>query len=366
MRQGRERGRVVGFTSLLAAIAVLVGATSLAQASYDPVASGATRLSFNKGFLAFLSSNGVKLVAKSPATIRGRVLTLPVSEGAVDPTIGKGEIEQDGVLVFQRGKLAVPFKRVTVKANHTPIQAKVGGSQFKVATASKVSAVRDGFGMDIRARGLELGVKVATRLNKKLHLGRAFSEGQLIGSLKAKTQPRTVALLPQDRASFAPDSGFLAKLNGLFVSVNPISPAELSPGPLFSFPIIANSQLAPDASSGTLRTGGSLEFLQLGGGQIFQHEFWVDFGAKVDSAEVDVQPSPPYPGKEGRIGALEVSMAGATVTSNPQARTIAVSNALLTLAASTAASFNEAFAERKEVFKAGDAFGALSFTASGQ
>jgi hypothetical protein len=59
-------------------------------------------------------------------------------------------------------------------------------------------------------------------------------------------------------------------------------------------------------------------------------------------------------------------MASATVTADPRARRIALTNAPLTLQAATAQSFNEAFAEGRAVFGAGEVFGVVSFGAVGQ
>jgi hypothetical protein len=170
-------------------------------------------------------------------------------------------------------------------------------------------------------------------------------------------------VLPQGRATVVLNPETVAKLNALFVAVNPIFPAEHS-GPTFTFPIVPGGAIAPDASAGTLRSGGDIEALQLGGGQIFWHEPWLDLGAKATLAEVNVQPSPPYPGKQGQIPILDLGVGA--VSSDPKARTITVSNAPLTLQAPTAASFNQAFAAGKEVFRAGEVLGTLSFTAQGQ
>lgn len=355
-------------TLTLAAVAVLTvaAAAPLAHADYDPLGSGTTRLTFDKGFLSFLEKHGVKLAAKAPAKLKAGTLTLPVAGGEMDPTIGKGTIDQGGVLIFKKGKRSLPFKRMTVKTKRTPLQAKVGGSQLKIAQGAKTAAGRAGFGTQFTATGLELTAKVATRLNKKLHLGDAFQEGEPIGKLKANAQPRTVTILDRNRATLVVDPGFVAKLNGLFVSLNPISPAELAPGSVFSFPIIRGGEISPNASIGALRTGGSIEFLQQGAGQIFQDEFWLDLGAASTSAEVDIQPAPTYPGKLGRVGVLGIGMAAAQISSKPGARTITVSGAPLTLDAQTAATFDEVFAEKKGVFKAGEPFGTFSFTAQGQ
>jgi hypothetical protein len=81
-----------------------------------------------------------------------------------------------------------------------------------------------------------------------------------------------------------PDPALLEKLADLFVSLNPIAPG---------------GALSPDASLGTLRTGGAIELLQQSGGQLFEHELWLDIGARSASSEQEVRPSPPYAGKQG-------------------------------------------------------------------
>lgn len=87
-------------------------------------------------------------------------------------------------------------------------------------------------------------------------------------------------------------------------------------------------------------------------------------GAKVDSAEVDVEPTPAFPGKLGRIGVFDLT--GGAVSSDPKARTVTLSGGPLALEAQTAATLNQAFNEGKELFKAGEVAGAVSFTAQAQ
>jgi hypothetical protein len=253
-----------------------------------------------------------------------------------------------------------------LKAKHNPLFAKVGGSQLKVATSKTTKVSRAGFGTSFRATNLELTRKVATRLEKKLRTKDFFHEGQPIGKIQSQALPQRVTLLSQGQATLAPAPAILAKFKSLFVSLNPISPAELSLGPLFHFPIVPGSQVAPDASSGTLRLGGAIELLQLGAGQVFQKEFWLDLAAEDASSEVDVEPTPAFPGKLGRIGTYAIGMVGASVLSEPKGRTITVSNATFTLDAQTAQSFNEAFAGGKPTFAPGEVFGTVGFGAVGQ
>lgn len=365
MSKPRMPARLVEVLTVLGAMALgLLLLASPSAASYDPVGGGATKLTLDKRFLALMKANGVTALAKAPAQRRGRTFVLPTSEGQMDPTTGKGELHHQGILIFERGNRQLPFKQVMVKTKRAPLYAKVGGGQLKIATGAVLSDERSGFGTVFTARNLELSEKVAVRLNKKLHLGEVFEAGQVIGSLRSETEPETVAILPAGRASLALDPEMFAKLDKLHVSLNPVSPAELAPGPVFTFPMIPGGAIAPNASLGTLRTGGSIEMLQLGSGQIFWHEPWLQLDSHTVLAEVNVQPAPPYPGQLGQIPILDLSPG--TVTVNTRTRTIAVSGAALRLGAQSAAHFNQAFGENKEAFKAGELFGTISFVAQAQ
>jgi hypothetical protein len=344
-------------------VLALLCLTSSAHATYDPIGSGKTKLTLDRGFLSFLERNGITLSAKAGAKRKGSSFTLPVIAGNLDTTIGKGEIDQEGTLVFQSARKKVPLRNLVVKTKSTPLIAKVGGSQLKIATSAKLSSKREGFGTFFSAKALKLTAKVATRLNKKLRPRLPFAQGQPLGTLTTKAQPRLTTILPQGKATLVLDAAFVTKMDKHFVSINPIFPAE-HVGPTFTFPIIGGSQLAPDGSAGELRSGGSFEFLQLGAGQVFQHELWLDMATRIDSAEVDVEPTPAFPGKLGRIGAYELT--GASLSSDPASRRISLSGGALTLTAQSAQTFNEAFAEGKGDFSAGESVGTLSFVAQGQ
>lgn len=348
---------------LLAALSLLL-VPSLCRAAYDPIGGGTTKLTFERSFLSTMKKEGIKLSATAPAKLKGSTLILPVEGGKEDPTTGKGEVTHEGTLVFAKGNRKLPLREIELKAKKTPLFAKVGGSQLKVASARRLSSQRQGFGSSFKAQGLSLTAKVATRLNKKLRTGKLFKEGMSLGALSSSTTPQRVAILPQGQATITPDPGFLAKLKALFVSLNPISPAELQPGPVLRFPIAVGGQIAPDASEGTLRLGGAIEALQLGAGQVFHKEYWLDLGARSASAEVDVEPTPTFGGKLGRIGVFDIGVG--SVASDPKQRTITLSGAPLTLEAQTAQTFDEAFAGGKVVFGAGEVFGTLGLGAVGQ
>src|SRR6476620_1431097 len=140
-------------------IAVTLGFMALAfpavsLGAYDPLGGGTTKLPLDPSFLALLKKQGVTLSAKAPAKKRGKTITLPVTGGRMDPTTGKGEALQEGTLVFQKANRKVPLRDIEIKAKSTPLYAKVGGSQLKVAKAKSTKAKREGFGMGFSAKGL--------------------------------------------------------------------------------------------------------------------------------------------------------------------------------------------------------------------
>jgi hypothetical protein len=356
---------------LLAGIVLSLGcllAAPLAWADYDPLGSGATKLSFDKSFLSLLQQNGVKLSAVAPAKLKGGAVSFPVSGGKFDPTAAKGTVDHEGALVFRAGGRSIPLKALQLKTTQrrSPLSAKVGGSQLKLASAGSLAVSRAGFGDKVKASTLSLSSKLATRLGKKLRLRGVFKEGQPMGRTVTNAQPETITVLGQGKASFVFAPGISAKLSSLFVAVNPIFPAEHI-GAAFTLPIFGGA-ISADAAIGTLETSGALELLQLGGGQVFWAEESLDFAAKVAAPEVTIQPSPPYAGKLGRIPVADLALAAAAV-SDPKARTITVANAALTLQAQSAATFNEVFAKpqgKSGVFVPGEALGTISFVAQGQ
>ena len=355
-------------TRTIAISTALLCALALAQAQpagavNDPLGSGQTRLVLDKRFARFLAHDRIKLSAKAGAKRKGRSLILAVSGGSMDPTLGRGEIENAGSLIFQSARRRLPLRELVVKTKHTPLIAKVGGSQLKLARAGKIGSARAGFATKFTAQKLKLSAKVATRLNKKLRPVVPFEANQPLGKLISTAQPQTIAILGAGAATVALSSAFLAKLDAHFISLNPIAPAQRAGG-LFSFPIIGGGQLSPDVLSGTLRSAGAMEFLQLGSGQLFWTEPWFELGTHQAIAETDIEPAPTYPGKLGQVPILALGP-GATAA-DPDARLLALGGAPLTLPAAVAAYFNQTFAEGKPDFLPGEPLGTLSFTAQAQ
>lgn len=347
----------------LALLVLLLAFPLSAKASYDPTGSGTATLRLDTGFRAFLRHDRIRLLPAGGAESHGGVLAFDVFGGRVDPLLGKGELELAGSMIFRNSRRRLPLRKLVLKTSRSPLVGKVGGSQLKVASASSVRFRRRGFGSSILAGPVRLTAKVATRLNKKLRPPLPFAAGQVVGTLSGTAQPLVTAVVPSGRAELVFDPALMAKLERRFVAVNPIFPAE-HVGADFTLPIIANGALAPNRSLGVLRTGGELELLQLGGGQVFFKELWFDLGSAATLAELEGDPSPPLPGKLGQTPIL--TQGAGSISSDPAARTISLSGVPLALNETTAGLFNLAFAEGSDEFRAGELLGVLSFTAKGQ
>lgn len=342
---------------------VALGQAAPATAAYDPIAGGSSELALAPGLLARLRHDGVRLSARAPAQLRGGKVSFPAASGKIDPVAGRGAIDHEGALVFSAGRRRLPMKALQLKTTRarSPLAAKFGGGKLKLAESSRLTTERAGFGFVASVTAIRLSAKVAERLDKKLRLHGTFVAGMPFGRARTVAQPQTAAILPRGRASLELAPGFAAKLQSLFVAVNPVFPAE-HPGP-FTFPITGR-QIAPEGSSGVVRTAGSLELLQLGGGQVFWADPYADLGARLVSAEADLEPSPKFPGKLGRVPLFDA--APGTLASEPRSRTVSISGIALALQGSTAEALNQSFAEGKKVFEAGEAVGSLSFTVQTQ
>lgn len=361
-RDRRKRPLRAGWA--LCAAFVLVGFSSVpsADAAYEPAGSGATALKLEKGFARLLQRNGVKLGVTGGTTLRNGKVAFPVSGGKADPASKRATVLHSGALTLIRGSRGFRIDDLMVKTTRkrSPLAAKVGGGQIKLFEASDITVRRSGFGVAIRSVGLRMTAKLAVRLNHKLGLNRVFAEGIPIGSAVTRVQPALASISRAGRLSIEFDPELLAKLDRLFVAVTPIHPAE-HPGP-FTFPIFGG-KLSPQLSSGVIQEEGSLELLQLGGGQVFWREPWADLDSASLSSEVDLEPAPPYRGKIGRVAIASLDLSGATLASRPSQRTLEVTGGRLSLSPEAAAELNDAFAEGKQVFAAGEGLGTVSFSA---
>jgi hypothetical protein len=390
----RGRGPVRSVVATVAALVALLALAPFASAATDPLAGGNTTITLNKGLFKKLKKAGVKVLKVNPATVKGKKVTLPVKEGSLDPTTGQGTVEHNGGFKFKRGKRKAVVNTVVLETTTSSLKAKVAGKSMKLATVKGATTSRNGFGANVSITALKLTGKAAKQLNKKLGFtGKnkkkaPFKSGRNLGASVSETQPKTVTVVG-GKAQLATSEPTVKKLvlpppNGHNVKIEAISPTEeekvANPfTPVLKFPI-SGGTIAPDASSGIVQTSGGVRLVQdlgaSGKTTMTLGNIWVDLTAKTATVEVTVEStvSPQLNlGNLGRSSIADISLAGATIKSDPVARTVTVENAAATLQAVTAETLNSVFGSPLDAamlphpkFAAGDPLGTFSFTVQTQ
>jgi hypothetical protein len=387
---------------LAAALFALLALAPFASAASDPLASGTTTIKLNKGFAKSLKKNGVKVLKVSPGKVKGTTVTLPVSGGSLDPTTGQGTVDNSGGFKFKAGKKNVALKNLVLDTTKKSLSGKLGKKNLKIASVAGLSFTREGFGTNVKIGKLKLTGKAAKELNAKLGLSgksgtkkskRAstsksssngvFKANQVLGGSTSATQPTEVAVLPTGNATLNTSLPTVTKLAKVGVKIETVPPAVLTvegPPPAYSFPL-SGGTIAPDANGGIVQTTGGLKLVQ-----VFKpgvettltlNAIWIDLGAKTASVEVSVASTVSSEinlGNLNRSSIADISLAGATVKSDPTARTVAVENASATLQEVTATTLNSVFVKPFEAvtktpaesLAAGDPLGTFSFTAQTQ
>jgi len=411
----RDRGPMPSVVAIVAALVALLAFAPLASAASDPIASGTTTITLNSGLFNKLRKAGVKVQGVNPATVKVKVVTLPVSGGSLDPTNGQGTVEHSGGIKFKHGKKKAIVNTLVLETTTSSLKAKVAGKSMKLATIKGMTVARNGFGANVSISGLKLTGKAAKQLNKKLGFTgkkkgtshkRAstskatqppFKANQNLGGAVNETQPKTVAVKPEGNATLAIATSALVKLatvgpefppasgeHPFAVHLAPVEPTKiiaLSPVTV-AFPI-SGGTIGPTATTGVLQTAGGLLLSQnlealgpngKGETKLTMGNVWVDLGAKTASVEVTIE-NPKTPelnlGKLQRSSIADINLTGATITSDPSTRKVSVQNASATLQEVTATTLNQVFVEPiegkgKGTFAAGDPLGTFAFTAQGE
>ena len=369
------RGTLLPAGILAAALIAMLAFAPFASAASDPVASGTTTVTLNSGFAKALKKGGVKVLQISPATVKGKTVTLPVSGGAIDPLTGLGTLTHSGGIKLKAGKKSVALKSLELNTSSSSLTAKIGSKALKVATLAGFSFARDGFGVDVDASKLKLTGKAAKELNKALApakkktkgkkgKGKAsnskkkattsqpvFKANQVLGGSSSSSQPSTLTVLPGGKASLATNKETVEKLAALMVKIETVAPTvETAPlPPAFAFPV-SGGTISPAATAGIVQTSGGLKLVQnlgpAGESKMSLNAIYVDLGAKTATVEVVVESTVDPKlnlGVLGRSSIADINLTGATIAADPASRTVSVSNATATLQAVTAEVLNSVF-----------------------
>jgi hypothetical protein len=364
----------------IVAIFALLTFVPTAAAARDPIAGGSTDLHMKKGFLRKLSNAGVTVTGIRGGQTTGNKVGLAVRSGMLDPTNVEGHLEPQGGFKLSLGRRGVPIYGLSVNTVRGAVYATVAKAHMQFATFANKVVTREGFGANFKAGQLVLTEKATRRISNRLGLRRnkRLRPGRVISNLYASAQPRTVNLLAQGSAVLAPNPTSLAKFAAKGVKlpsgIAPIAPATAPSASTLAFPI-AGGVIAPDGSSGTLQTTGGVQITKKTdklSPQMKLVNVEVNFGTKTATVELEILPTPPFPGGTGRASIVDLTLPSGSVTTNPGARQIFITGAEARLQAVAATTLNSVFNQPAPAppsssnFVVGDPFGTFSLVAQAE
>lgn len=358
----------------LASLCLALTATASA-APRDPIADGSTDLHMKKGMLRKLGNLGVTVQAiGTGATASGSKIGLTVRSGKLDPTDAKGFLENRGGFKLQLGNRGVPVTQLTVNTVKGAVFAKIAKARMQLGVLTPPTFEREGFGANFKAVKLSLSEQAVRRISNRLGLqgSKRLNPGRVLSNLYSAAQPETVAVLPGGGATLTGNAATLGKFAAKGVKVpqgfTAIAPATKPNATSFSLPI-AGGTLAPDASKGTVETTGGVQILKETEGidpTVRLSNVQVDFAAKTATAQLEILPSPPFPGAASRTAIVDVVIPPNSIVANPVARTISIQGAEARLQAGAASTLNDVFNQPAPTpppssnFVVGDPLGAFS------
>lgn len=373
------RVRALLLAGLTAAIAMLVFATA-AQAAPDPIASGNTDLHIKNGMQRKLSNNGITVSGLGATVVSGKKIGMIVREGQLDPTNAQGQIEQRGGFKLARGRRGVPVTAVEVNTVRGAVIARVAGARMQLGTFQPPTLTREGFGSRFKAAQLVLTQNAANRISNRLGLkgSKRIRGGRTLSNLFSLTQPRSVTLLAQGNATLTPSAASLEKLKAKGVEVpaglTAIAPATVTTPLAFQLPI-SGGTMQLDSSAGEVATAGGVQILKTTktlSPQLQLKAFEIDLTGRSASAELEINPNPPFGGNAGRSFALSLVIPDGAVVANPATRQIEVKGVEAKLQSAGASTLNNVLNQpapsppAASNFVLGETLGTFSLTAQAQ
>lgn len=354
-----------------AVLAGLLLALALApRASAELVESGRTRLQLNRGLFAQFEDEGIRVAKVKQGKVAGRLVTLPVEGGLIEPASGSGWVDSAGGFRLRSGKRVARLTEISVNTAKKGVWAKLDGKRSKIAAFEDPGFSRAGFGGTIQVRPLKLNAKAAEQLNRRLGLDGVFRPGRAFATVASTYRPEWVQVAKGSlQLSF--DQGLLDKLKSVEIEPRPFEMTSTGPSPLvYSAPLIGGSIYPTQSrSSGFAEGGFRLSKPEAPGPVITVANIGVSFESNSLSNSIQLHT------ESGQLGTVPpgpfatVDLGGATVQLDPSARSLTVTNARAILGAGGAELINREFAAPKgkaPLVAAGDPLGTISATLQGR
>lgn len=166
---------------VLLALALVPSAGAQAQS----LENGSAQLQLGAGLAKKLKQEGVRLTALRPAQAKGRSVTLPVTEGSLDPRYGSGYLYLGGGFKWRAGKKTATLRRLLFNPEKHLLTAAVSGSTIKLADLAPQQPTLTNFDFTDAVKSMKLTGRAAATLNRKLGLHQVFKAGRSLGAVTA-------------------------------------------------------------------------------------------------------------------------------------------------------------------------------------
>lgn len=166
---------------VLAALALVPVAGAQAMALESPSAT----LQLNAPLAKKLKKEDVRLSALKPASAKGRTLTLPGTEGSLEPRYGSGYLYLGGGFKWRAGNGVATVRRLILNIEKRVLTGVVNGTTLELAVLAPQQLTLTGFDFVDAVKTMKLTGRAAKTLNRRLGLNGVFVAGRSLGTATA-------------------------------------------------------------------------------------------------------------------------------------------------------------------------------------
>jgi hypothetical protein len=255
----------VGVTGALAAPAALAQTPTSRTVSLEP--KGATALKLDRKTAKALAGLGVAVTPINGASVKKGAVNFPITGGSLDPkVVSPAAIRHGGGLQFKAGKTRLRLQNFNIRVNSAgaSLSAAAGGARLTTATLdlrnAKITRPSRGgpsiIGTRVSGVRVLLSRQAASALNRTFKVN-AFKAGLRLGTATVNAVPREL-IIESGSTELTPDAGTLKVLTDARITPGLVAPATSTPAGAFSFPIVADSRIRTQLTSGTIAHLGGI------------------------------------------------------------------------------------------------------------
>jgi hypothetical protein len=345
----------------IAAVSVLFLALAAVPADADTAVGGKASIKLDPGLYRTLQREGIEMRGRKGARVRGGVVTLSLSDGVLSSADGSGRLLYDGGIELAVGQRAIVLNGFVLDTEKGRLTAHKGQKRLMLAVVRGVKSQRQGFGVRLVVKDLNLTAEAAHFLNHALGITDVFHGGWPFADISAGVRFLDLTATGGTIYFFF-DPAFRTKLESLGVEVLTFEATETYAHTLpgFAIPGVGGS-LARDLSTGALTSSNGLRLVQGGSspmGEVDLLGISLSFEAKTAFADIRNQPS-----GTGGVAPL-ATVAFSTVHANPTTGVISIPETKAALSPNLADALNATFGAPKgqpSAFSEGESLGTFAF-----